>query len=96
MANYSYQAVSRTTGGSSTGIVNAEGLEEARTQLKAQGLLVVELNEGKVSAGAKEIKFGAEKVKLKDVAWAARNLADRKSTRLNSSHHAISRMPSSA
>ena len=75
MANYSYQAVSRTTGGSSTGIVNAEGLEEARNQLKAQGLLVVELNEGKVSAGAKEIKFGAEKVKLKDVAWAARNLA---------------------
>lgn len=43
--------------------------------LKSQGLLVVELHEGKASVVGKEIKLGGDKVKLKDVAWAARNLA---------------------
>jgi type IV pilus assembly protein PilC len=75
MANYSYQAVSRSTGSTTNGIVNAEGLEEARAQLKSQGLLVVNLHEGRSAVGAKEIKLGGDKVKLKDVAWAARNLA---------------------
>ena len=55
--------------------MNAEGLEEARAQLKSQGLLVVELHEGRSAVGKKEIKIGGDKVKLKDVAWASRNLA---------------------
>lgn len=75
MGNFSYQAVSRTSGSAANGVINAEGLEEARTMLKSQGLLVVELHEGKASVVGKEIKLGGDKVKLKDVAWAARNLA---------------------
>jgi type IV pilus assembly protein PilC len=75
VANFSYQAVSRSTGSNMTGVVNAEGLEDARAQLKSQGLLVVELHEGRAAVGKKEIKIGGDKVKLKDVAWAARNLA---------------------
>ena len=75
MANFSYQAVSRSTGSSTNGIVNAEGLDDARAQLKSQGLLVVNIQEGRAAVGAKELKIGGDKVKLKDVAWAARNLA---------------------
>jgi type IV pilus assembly protein PilC len=75
MANYSYQAVSRSTGSATNGIVNAEGLDDARAQLKSQGLLVVNIQEGRAAVGAKELKIGGDKVKLKDVAWAARNLA---------------------
>ena len=75
MGNFSYQAVSRTSGSAANGVINAEGLDEARTMLKSQGLLVVELHEGKASVVDKEIKLGGDKVKLKDVAWAARNLA---------------------
>ena len=75
MANFSYQAVSRSTGSATNGMVNAEGLDDARAQLKSQGLLVVNIQEGRAAAGAKEIKLGGDKVKLKDVAWAARNLA---------------------
>ena len=75
MANFSYQAVSRSTGSATNGMVNAEGLDDARAQLKSQGLLVVNIQEGRAAVGAKEIKLGGDKVKLKDVAWAARNLA---------------------
>jgi type IV pilus assembly protein PilC len=75
MANYTYQAVSRSTGLTTSGVVNAEAIEDARSQLKSQGLLVVELHEGRSAVGKKEITIGGDKVKLKDVAWAARNLA---------------------
>jgi type IV pilus assembly protein PilC len=75
MPNYSYQAVNRSTGSSAAGVIDAEGMDAARTQLKAQGLLVVDLHEGRGAMGKKEIKFGGNKVKLKDVSWAARNLA---------------------
>lgn len=75
MANYSYQAVSRSNGSTTNGMVNAEGLDDARAQLKSQGLLVVNIQEGRGAVGAKELKIGGDKVKLKDVAWAARNLA---------------------
>jgi type IV pilus assembly protein PilC len=75
MANFSYEAVSASTGATTSGVVNAEGLDEARAQLKSQGLFVVNLQEGRSAVGGKEIKIGGDKVKLKDVAWAARNLA---------------------
>ena len=39
---------------------------------------------------------GVEMARLPDGQLAVRNAADRKSTRLNSSHRALSRMPSSA
>ena len=74
MPNFTYQAVSKSTGSTSNGVLDAEGLDDARNQLKSQGLLVVDIHEGR-SAGKKEIKFGGKKVKLKDVSWAARNLA---------------------
>ncbi len=73
MAAFQYEVIHRTTGVSSNGVVDADSADEARTQLKGQGYLVVELKEGRTAN--REIKLGGKKVKLKDVAWAARNLA---------------------
>ena len=75
MPIFAYQAVERSSGSSVNGSIDAEGLTEARHQLKGQGLLVIDINEGRSGVGKKEIKFGNKKVKLKDVSWAARNLA---------------------
>jgi type IV pilus assembly protein PilC len=75
MTSYSYDAISKTNGASSSGVVEADNAEEARSVLKGQGLMVVELREGRAAMASREFKFGGDKVKLADVAWAARNLA---------------------
>jgi type IV pilus assembly protein PilC len=75
MTSYSYDAISKTNGSNSSGVVEADTAEDARALLKGRGLMVVELREGRAAAASREIKFGGDKVKLKDVAWAARNLA---------------------
>jgi type IV pilus assembly protein PilC len=75
MTSYSYDAISKNDGGNSSGVIEADNAEEARSMLKGQGLMVVELREGRSAMASREFKFGGDKVKLKDVAWAARNLA---------------------
>jgi type IV pilus assembly protein PilC len=75
MTTFSYDAISKVNGASSSGVVDADSLEAARSTLKGQGLMVVEIREGRAAMASREFKFGGDKVKLKDVAWAARNLA---------------------
>jgi type IV pilus assembly protein PilC len=75
MTSFSYDAISKTNGANSSGVVEADSAEAARTMLKGQGLMVVELREGRAAMAQREFKLGGDKVKLKDVAWAARNLA---------------------
>ena len=60
-------------------------LEELRTRIKATRWPNQEL-----------VSDRTQGVQLKTLKELARYWTDRKSTRLNSSHHAISRMPSSA
>jgi type IV pilus assembly protein PilC len=75
MTTFSYDAISKVNGASSSGVLEADSAEAARTTLKGQGLMVVEIREGRPPMASREFKFGGDKVKLKDVAWAARNLA---------------------
>lgn len=75
MATYVYEAFTRT-GEEHNGTVDSSTEVEARAQLKADGLLVMTMRESKSKAlGARQIRIRKPKVKLKDVAWAARNLA---------------------
>lgn len=75
MTSYSYDAISKNNGSTSSGVIEADSAEEARSTLKSQGLMVVELREGRAALTNREFKFGGDKVKLADIAWAARNLA---------------------
>jgi len=82
MATFVYEAFTRT-GDHNDGTIEAESPEDARTNLKNQGLLVLELRQSKTaSLGKTEIRLGGSKVKMKDVAWAARNLATTQSAGL--------------
>jgi type IV pilus assembly protein PilC len=75
MPTFLYEAFTKG-GESSSGTVTAEDETEARAQLKQQGLLVLEVRQSRSAGlGKAEIRLGGEKVKLKDVAWMARNLA---------------------
>lgn len=75
MATYVYEAFTQA-GKEANGTIDADNDAQARTALRAQGLLVMEVRPSR-AAGLKkaEFKLGGKKVKLKDVAWAARNLA---------------------
>jgi type IV pilus assembly protein PilC len=82
MATFVYEAFTRT-GDHNQGTIEAETPEDARVNLKGQGLLVLELRQSKTaSLGKAEIRLGGSKVKMKDVAWAARNLATTQSAGL--------------
>ena len=82
MATFVYEAFTRT-GDHNDGTIEAESPEDARSNLKNQGLLVLELRQSKTaSLGKTEIRLGGTKVKMKDVAWAARNLATTQSAGL--------------
>jgi type IV pilus assembly protein PilC len=75
MTTFSYDAISKVNGASSSGVLEADSAEAARTTLKGQGLMVVEIREGRPPMASREFKFGGDKVKLKDVAWALKMLA---------------------
>jgi type IV pilus assembly protein PilC len=75
MATFVYEAFTKS-GEAASGTVDATDEVEARNQLKQQGLLVLEVRQSRAAGlGRAEIRLGGEKVKMKDVAWAARNLA---------------------
>lgn len=76
MPMFTYEVFSRKNGANSHGTLDADSIEAARTQLKSQGMVVMELRVGQ-ALGNRQVKFGGggNKVKIKDVAWAARNLA---------------------
>lgn len=75
MATYLYEAYTKT-GEASAGTIDAQDEDDARSQLKQRGLLVLEVRQSRTAGlGKAEIRFGGDKVKMKDVAWAARNLA---------------------
>ena len=75
MATFVYEAFTRT-GEEHNGTLASSTEVEARAQLKADGLLVMTMRESKSkSLGTRQIRIRKPKVKLKDVAWAARNLA---------------------
>jgi type IV pilus assembly protein PilC len=74
-ATYLYEAYTRA-GEASNGSIEAESEQDAVVSLRGQGLLVTGIRESRSAGiGKAELRFGAKKVKLKDVAWMARNLA---------------------
>ena len=82
MATYLYEAFTRN-GEATSGSVDALTEADARASLRGDGLLVLELRQSR-TAGMKSREFhlGSPKVKMKDVAWAARNLATTQSAGL--------------
>jgi type IV pilus assembly protein PilC len=75
MATFLYEAFTRN-GESTSGTIDAITEADARASLRGDGLLVLELRQSRTaSIKSRELHFGSPKVKMKDVAWAARNLA---------------------
>jgi type IV pilus assembly protein PilC len=75
-ATYLYEAFTRA-GEASNGSIDAESEQDAVVSLRGKGLLVTGIKESRTAGlGKTKVSFGGgKKVKLKDVAWMARNLA---------------------
>ncbi|MGH9067614.1 MAG: type II secretion system F family protein [Acidimicrobiales bacterium] len=81
-ATYAYTAYD-VLGAKDTGHLDASSLAEAKTTLRERGLLVIELAERRAPIARREITLGGRKVKAKDVAWMARQLATTQSAGLD-------------
>jgi type IV pilus assembly protein PilC len=82
MATFLYEAFTRN-GESTSGSIDALTEADARASLRGDGLLVLELRQSRAaSIKNREFRLGKPKVKMKDVAWAARNLATTQSAGL--------------
>jgi type IV pilus assembly protein PilC len=82
MPSFAYDAFTRN-GEPAAGTIDATSEADARASLRGDGLLVLELRPARAAAiGRRQLHLGTPKVKLKDVAWAARNLATTQSAGL--------------
>lgn len=82
MPSFAYDAFTRN-GEPAAGTIDATSEAEARANLRGDGLLVLELRPARAAGlGRRQFHLGTPKVKLKDVAWAARNLATTQSAGL--------------
>ncbi len=82
MPSFAYDAFTRN-GEPATGTIDASSEADARSSLRGDGLLVLELRPARAAGlGRRQINIGGPRVKLKDVAWAARNLATTQSAGL--------------
>ena len=82
MPSFAYDAFTRN-GEAAAGTIDATSEADARASLRSDGLLVLELRPARAaSIGRRQLHFGTPKVKLRDVAWAARNLATTQSAGL--------------
>lgn len=82
MPSFAYDAFTRN-GEPAAGTIDAGSEAEARANLRGDGLLVLELRPARAAGlGRRQFHLGTPKVKLKDVAWAARNLATTQSAGL--------------
>jgi type IV pilus assembly protein PilC len=82
MPSFAYDAFTRN-GEPAAGTIDATSEADARANLRSDGLLVLELRPARAAGlGRRQLHFGTPKVKLKDVAWAARNLATTQSAGL--------------
>ena len=82
MPSFAYDAFTRN-GDTAAGTIDASSEADARASLRGDGLLVLELRPARAAAlGRRQLHIGAPKVKMKDVAWAARNLATTQSAGL--------------
>ena len=66
MAQFSYKAIDKA-GKNKKGNIEAENIEKARAQLKAQGFSIVELGEASALSKDINISFGKKKVKVRDL-----------------------------
>ncbi len=76
MPVYEYKGVT-SHGKKVSGVQDGEGLKAVRTKLKKDGIVVLEIREGSSirARGSREIRFGAGRVRLGDLANATRQLA---------------------
>ena len=82
MPSFAYDAFTRN-GEPAAGTIDASSESDARASLRGDGLLVLELRPARTAGlGRRQIHIGTPKVKMKDVAWAARNLATTQSAGL--------------
>ena len=82
MPSFAYDAFTRN-GEPAAGTIDATSESDARASLRGDGLLVLELRPSRTAGlGRRQFHLGTPKVKLKDVAWAARNLATTQSAGL--------------
>lgn len=82
MPSFAYDAFTRN-GEPAAGTIDASSESAARASLRGDGLLVLELRPARAASLARrQISIGGPRVKLKDVAWAARNLATTQSAGL--------------
>ena len=82
MPSFAYDAFTRN-GEAAAGTIDATSEADARASLRGDGLLVLELRPARAaSIGRRQLRLGTPKVKLKDLAWAARNLATTQSAGL--------------
>jgi type IV pilus assembly protein PilC len=82
MPSFAYDAFTRN-GEPAAGTIDASSESDARASLRSDGLLVLELRPARAAGlGRRQIHIGTPRVKLKDVAWAARNLATTQSAGL--------------
>lgn len=74
MREYAYQGYT-ASGSQSSGKMTAADEADAREQLRAGGLIITDLQAAKSEIGSKELHIIKPRVKVKDVAWMARNMA---------------------